>query len=221
MKPKVLVIGDLMIDHYLWGKTERISPEAPVPVIEVEKETSTLGGAGNVVNNLISLGAEVTVFSVIGDDENGKELIDLLESVGAKHFLVIDENRKTSKKSRLIASHQQVLRYDKETKEQISNEAEKELVKAIFASINNFDIVVISDYNKGVVTKSLVEKVNLAALGAEIKVLADPKGADFTKYRGCYLITPNKKEAEIATGIKIKNNESLKKADLLLLTSKY
>ena len=108
--PNILVIGDLMIDHYLWGKTDRISPEAPVPVIDITKETTVLGGAGNVINNLVSLGCEVTIFSVIGEDNIGKELISMLEKIDVKHFLICDKDRKTTKKSRIIASQQQVVR---------------------------------------------------------------------------------------------------------------
>jgi D-beta-D-heptose 7-phosphate kinase/D-beta-D-heptose 1-phosphate adenosyltransferase len=212
MKPHIAVIGDLMIDHYLWGKSDRISPEAPVPVIEIEKETSTLGGAGNVVSNLISLGADVTVFSVVGDDEIANQLVKLLENIGAKHFLVMDEKRKTSKKSRIIASHQQVIRYDKESKTPIDTKHEKELIKALFTSVHTFDLILISDYNKGVVTKSLIEKINFAALGTNLKVLADPKGSDFGKYLGCYLLTPNKKEASLATNIDIVDDDSLYQA---------
>ncbi len=115
-KPNILVIGDLMIDHYLWGNVNRISPEAPVQVVEVEKETIVLGGAGNVVNNLVALGADVMVMSVVGEDKNGDEITQMLESIKVKHYLICDENRKTTKKSRIIASHQQVVRYDHESK---------------------------------------------------------------------------------------------------------
>ncbi|MBV5278104.1 MAG: bifunctional heptose 7-phosphate kinase/heptose 1-phosphate adenyltransferase, partial [Campylobacteraceae bacterium] len=119
-QPSILVIGDLMLDHYLWGKCERISPEAPVQVIDIQKESTVLGGAGNVVNNLLSLGAKVNVLSVVGDDDNGRELLVMLEDLGAgAKGIIKQENRKTSKKSRVIASHQQVVRYDSESKEDI------------------------------------------------------------------------------------------------------
>ena len=120
--PKILVIGDLMIDHYLWGNCERISPEAPVQVVDVSRETTVLGGAGNVVNNLVALGAKVDVSSVIGDDESGVELTDMLKSIGVNTSNIIIQNgRKTSKKSRIIAVSQQILRYDKESKEDITS----------------------------------------------------------------------------------------------------
>ena len=207
----VLVIGDLMIDHYLWGKTDRISPEAPVQVIEVEKETKVLGGAGNVVNNLVSLGSNVMVMSVVGEDDVSHELISMLEEIDVKHFLISDEKRKTTKKSRIIASAQQIVRYDHESKESISFEVEAILVNQLLKIIEQFEVIIVSDYGKGIITKSFMNKINFCASGTEAKVLVDPKGDDYSKYIGSYLLTPNKKEAELATGLKIKDEESLKK----------
>jgi len=210
-KPNVLVIGDLMIDHYLWGDTNRISPEAPVQVIDIEKETTTLGGAGNVINNLKALGCGVTVISVIGDDQNAQDLISMLMQLDVKRFLIHDENRKTTKKSRIIASAQQIVRYDHETKGKISSEIEAIISTKILEIIDQFDIVVVSDYGKGVITNSLMSKILFAALGDNIKVLVDPKGNDYSKYIGSYLLTPNKKEASIAIGMEI-NKDNLKEA---------
>ena len=211
-KPNILVIGDLMIDHYLWGKTDRISPEAPVQVVEIDKETTVLGGAGNVVNNLIALGSDVTVMSVVGEDKNAHELIQLLSDIGAKHFLVMDETRKTTKKSRIIASHQQVVRYDHETKENISRDCAIELSLKLFEIIGQYDLILLSDYGKGVLTNDFISKIIFAASGTNMKVLVDPKGDSYNKYRGAYLLTPNKKEAQEATGIDIKDDKSLKRA---------
>ena len=212
VKPKVLVIGDLMIDHYLWGNTDRISPEAPVQVIDIQKETTVLGGAGNVVNNLISLGADVTVMSVLGEDNISKELISMLDKIEVEHFLVCDENRKTTKKSRIIASQQQVVRYDRETKSNICYDSEVVMVTTLLERICQFDIILISDYGKGVITETLMKKIIFLANGQNIKVLVDPKGEDYSKYIGSYLLTPNKKEASLATGIDIVDDESLKLA---------
>lgn len=211
-KPRVLVIGDLMIDHYLWGKTDRISPEAPVQVIDVQKETSVLGGAGNVVNNLVSLGADVTVMSVVGEDDISKELISMLDDIEVKHYLICDENRKTTKKSRIIASAQQIVRYDHETKEDISKEAEAILNVKVLSAIHEYDVVLVSDYGKGVITDSMMGKIIFSANGANVKVLVDPKGENYSKYIGSYLLTPNKKEASLATGIDIVDDDSLKLA---------
>lgn len=211
-KPKVLVIGDLMIDHYLWGKTSRISPEAPVQVIDIEKETTVLGGAGNVVNNLKALNTNVCIVSVIGDDNIGDELTTLLESLDIEHFLICDEERKTTKKTRLIASSQQIVRYDKESKNDISIESEATIVQKLFEFMPNTDIVLVSDYGKGVITNKLMNKINFIAQIHNKKVLVDPKGDDYSKYIGSYLLTPNKKEAIEATNIDINDEVSLKKA---------
>jgi len=130
--PKILVVGDLMIDHYLWGSCERISPEAPVQVVDISKETTVLGGAGNVINNLVALGADVSVSSVIGDDDNGVELVDMLGKIGVNTENIITQNgRKTSKKSRVIAISQQILRYDKESKESISIDSQHNILKIL------------------------------------------------------------------------------------------
>jgi len=211
-KPNILVIGDLMLDHYIWGSVNRISPEAPVQVVEVEKETMVLGGAGNVVNNLIALGADVMVISVVGDDENTIQLTQMLEDIDVRHYLVCDENRKTTKKSRIIASQQQVVRYDHESQESISQESEALITVGVLNIITQFDVILVSDYGKGVITESLMGKINFCALGNDVKVLVDPKGDDYTKYIGSYLLTPNKKEAQIATNIEINDDESLKLA---------
>ncbi len=211
-KPKILVIGDLMIDHYLWGSTNRISPEAPVQVVDVEKETSVLGGAGNVVNNLVSLGVDVMVISVVGEDAVLAELTKMLEDINVRHHLISDTNRKTTKKSRIIASAQQIIRYDQESKEDISNDSIALISKALLNTIEQFDVVLVSDYGKGVITDSLMSKIIFCASATSIKVLVDPKGNNYSKYIGSYLLTPNKKEAEHATKINITDDASLKDA---------
>lgn len=216
-KPNILVIGDLMIDHYLWGDAERISPEAPVQVVDIAKETSVLGGAGNVVNNLISLGATVNVASVVGDDEIAKELTIMLKSIGVKtEGLVTQSGRKTSKKSRVIAAHQQILRYDNESKETISAASVQRIVTAIEKDLFVTDMIILSDYGKGVISDELAQAVIALANKKNIKVLVDPKGTDYSKYRGAHMLTPNKKEASEATNIDIVDDVSLEKALLSL-----
>lgn len=212
-QPHILVIGDLMIDHYLWGGCERISPEAPVQVVDIARETTVLGGAGNVVNNLVTLGARVSVAGVIGDDENGLELTKMLSSLGAScEGLVIQEGRKTSKKSRIIASNQQILRYDKESKESIEELSAQKLIAYVLRIIDQCDMVILSDYGKGVITEAVAQGVITCAKTKDKKVLVDPKGKDYRKYSGAYLLTPNKKEASEATGITIKDDETLREA---------
>ncbi|MGA1933764.1 D-glycero-beta-D-manno-heptose-7-phosphate kinase [Arcobacter sp. YIC-464] len=209
-KPHILVIGDLMIDEYLWGSCERISPEAPVQVVEIKKETKVLGGAGNVINNLVSLGAKVSVMSVIGNDESGLEVKSMLDQIEVKSFLVEQKGRKTSRKTRLMASNSQVVRYDKESKNDINFDSVKKLYSKFQEKINAYDIILLSDYAKGVLTDELIQKIIPYANKNNVKVLVDPKGEDFSKYSGAYLLTPNKKEAEIANNIKIENDDKLK-----------
>jgi len=216
-KPNILVIGDLMIDHYLWGSAERISPEAPVQVVDIAKESSVLGGAGNVVNNLISLGATVNVASVVGDDEIAKELTIMLKSIGVKtEGLITQKGRKTSKKSRVIAANQQILRYDKESKETITSDSVSKIINAIEKDLFVTDMIILSDYGKGVISDELAQAVITLANSKNIKVLVDPKGTDYSKYRGAHMLTPNKKEASEATQIAIKDDASLEAALLSL-----
>lgn len=211
--PKILVIGDLMIDHYLWGKCERISPEAPVQIVNIDKESSVLGGAGNVINNLRALGSRVDVLSVVGDDYVANELKALLENIKVQsNMLIIEQNRKTSKKSRLIASQQQVLRYDNESIEDISSSTETQIINKLSAIILNYDVVILSDYGKGVLTTNLTQEIISISNKNNVKVFVDPKGKDYSKYKGAYTLTPNKKEAIEASNILINDNESLEKA---------
>jgi len=211
--PQILVVGDMMLDHYLWGHCERISPEAPVQIVDIKDESTVLGGAGNVVNNLVALGAKVSVASVIGDDENGALLITMLDKANIDHSLCIKETgRITSRKSRVIASHQQVVRFDSETKRDIAPTSQKTLMENIVAVIEKFDLIILSDYAKGVLTDALCQQIIALAKIAGKRVLVDPKGKDYSKYRGSYLLTPNKKEASEATGITIHDSKSLEAA---------
>lgn len=211
--PKILVIGDLMIDHYLWGSCERISPEAPVQIVDIARETTVLGGAGNVINNLKALGADVGVSSVVGDDDNGSELVQLLKSIGVDvGNIIIQHGRKTSKKSRVIAASQQILRYDKESKDEIGDSSVTNILNSLSGTISKYDAVILSDYGKGVLTDELCQGVIKLSNKEGVKVLVDPKGSNYSKYSGAYLLTPNKKEAMLATKIEIKDKASLREA---------
>ena len=217
--PKLLVIGDLMIDHYLWGSCERISPEAPVQVVNVQSESSVLGGAGNVINNLRALGAQVDVISVIGGCEISDELKNLLKNIEVDtQYLITQKDRITSKKSRIIAAQQQVVRYDRESSDEISAGSQKSILESFTSIINNYDGVLLSDYGKGVLPSNLTKSLIRIANKANKKVLVDPKGLDYSKYKGAYLLTPNKKEASEATQVAIKDNESLTQAITQLKT---
>ena len=211
--PRVLVIGDLMIDHYLWGNCERISPEAPVPVIDIKSENSVLGGAGNVINNLQSLGAKVDVISIISYSETSNKLQKLLTDINVDtNYLITQKNRTISKKSRIIASQQQVVRYDQECTEDISIESQSLILDTFKKIISNYEIILLSDYGKGVLTQELTKSLITIANKHQKKVLVDPKGVDFSKYKGAYLLTPNQKEASEATQINIRDDISLIKA---------
>ena len=208
--PKILVIGDLMIDHYLWGDCDRISPEAPVQVVNINKEKLQLGGAGNVVNNLISLGAQVEIISVTGNDESSVRLRDLLAEISVStEYLISQPDRKTTQKSRIIATGQQIVRYDNETTEPINEQSQRAVLSVVKQLINSVDIILLSDYGKGVLTETLTQQIIGCANTINKKVLVDPKGLDYSKYNQAYLLTPNKKEASLATGIDITNEATL------------
>ena len=217
--PKLLVIGDLMIDHYLWGSCERISPEAPVQVVNVKSESAVLGGAGNVINNLNALGTQVDVISVIGGCEISDELKTLLSNINVdSQYLITQKDRITSKKSRIIASQQQVVRYDRESTDEINSESQKQILDTFNSIITDYDGVLLSDYGKGVLTKELTTSLIAIANKNNKKVLVDPKGLDYSKYKGAYLLTPNKKEASEAMQVNIKDDASLTQAITQLKT---
>jgi D-beta-D-heptose 7-phosphate kinase/D-beta-D-heptose 1-phosphate adenosyltransferase len=211
--PKILVVGDLMIDHYLWGSCERISPEAPVQVVNIDNESTLLGGAGNVVNNLTTLGAKVDVISVVGECSASEELKELLIDINVDtQYLITQKNRITSKKSRIIASQQQVIRYDRECTDEINGKSQIAIIESFKKIVNNYDVILLSDYGKGLLTFELTQSLISIANKKNKKLLVDPKGLDFSKYKGAYLLTPNKKEAAEATSSVINDHKSLSKA---------
>ena len=211
--PNLLVIGDLMVDQYLWGECDRISPEAPIQIINVDKENKLLGGAGNVVNNLKALGAKVDVISVVGDCETSTELKELLNDIEVNtKYLVTQKNRITSKKSRIIAAQQQVVRYDRESIDEISVKSQELILDSFMQIVANYEAVLLSDYGKGVLTNKLTQSLINIANEHNKKVLIDPKGPDYSKYKGAYLLTPNIKEASEATNINIRDDKSLSQA---------
>ena len=208
--PKILVVGDLMIDHYLWGSSNRISPEAPVQIVNIKNESVVLGGAGNVINNLKALGAQVDVISVLGGCEISDELKSLLDNIDIDtQHLITQKDRITSKKSRIIASHQQVVRYDRESTDEINNESQNVALEIFEKIISDYDNVLLSDYGKGVLTPNLTQSLISIANKNHKKVLVDPKGLNYSNYKGAFLLTPNKKEASEATGINIIDDASL------------
>lgn len=216
-RPNILVVGDLMLDSYMWGGADRISPEAPVPVVAVTKETKSLGGAGNVVANLTSLGANVWVSSILGSDEAAKIIKSEFTRLGADVSGIFeDTNRTTSLKTRVMAGSHQIVRFDKESKDEIDGANEEKIYSFAASNIGSFDAILLSDYKKGIITDSLSQKLITLANDKNIPVLADPKGSDYSKYKNATLLTPNKKEAKEATKIDIKDDESLVAAGLKL-----
>ena len=217
-KARVLVVGDVMIDHYIWGTVSRISPEAPVPVVNVTRENLLLGAAANVVNNIRALGGEVGICGVIGHDDAGKRLQHLLHAQEIPtDGLIADPGRATTIKTRVIAHHQQVVRFDRETREGISRETHRRIFAHVAERAAGLDAIVISDYCKGVVTKDLVRDIVRLARKRGIIVSVDPKVSHFGIYSGVTILTPNTKEASLGAKIEIEDESSLLRAGKGLL----
>ena len=214
----VLVIGDIIADHYIWGKVERISPEAPVPIVDVQSESFLLGGAGNVASNILSLGGRVRICGVVGRDDMGRWIINRLKSDGVcTDGIVVEEGRPSSKKTRVIAHNQHVVRFDHESRGDISLHSQDLINEYIKTHINDIKVVIISDYAKGVITRDLVKNILQLAADYNLCVIVDPKLKHFEFYTGASIITPNTSEASIASGISISDNETLLKAGNILL----
>ena len=199
---KVLIIGDLMIDSYTWGRVSRISPEAPVPVVNVIRRESRLGGAGNVVLNIASLGATAVICSVIGDDAPGRELQKIiLDSNLSTEGLIVEPGRMTTVKERIIAGSQQVVRVDSETESSISSSSQKALLAHIKDSISDVDVIIFEDYDKGVLNDSLIQSVISMAKENNIPTVVDPKRKNFFAYKGATLFKPNLHELRDGLGL--------------------
>jgi len=202
-KQTVLVVGDTMVDKFIWGKVVRISPEAPVPVVEVTKETEVLGGAANVANNITALGGKAFIVSAIGEDITGKTLIEMLSEKDINYdYLVYSSHRPTIIKTRIIAASQQVVRVDKEVKGIFERSTELKIIKNIEETIPKANAVIISDYGKGVVSPIVLKKTIALARKYKIPVTVDPKIDHFKKYKKITTMTPNEKEAIEGMGLK-------------------
>ncbi|MDB5115313.1 MAG: D-glycero-beta-D-manno-heptose-7-phosphate kinase [Mucilaginibacter sp.] len=213
-KPAILVIGDLMIDHYIWGDATRLSPEAPVPIVNVKNESTTLGGAANVAQNLVALGATVTLSGIVGNDSSGNDLAQILTNEGiATHTIIKDDSRPTTLKTRVLAGSHQLVRIDREVTDALSLDLENELISKLSACMDETDIIILSDYNKGLFSPGLTQRLIEIAKEKQKKVIIDPKGLNYCKYKGAYLIKPNRKElAEAAKVEKIKTIQDLQEA---------
>ncbi len=209
---RLLVVGDVILDEYLWGDVERISPEAPVPVVHVSRESTVLGGAGNVARNVVAMGGECTFCAVVGDDPAGRRVLDLLKDLGVDpNGLVVLEGRPTTRKTRVVARSQQVVRFDRETDSEIPRSATRELLEIIEGALPSCDAAVIEDYGKGMLTRGFLNAAMKRLRGAEIPVAVDPKNEpSFAK--GASLCKPNLREIEQLTGIAVRSPEDMVRA---------
>lgn len=208
-----LVIGDLILDHYAFGSVKRISPEAPVQVLEVSREESRIGGAGNVAHNLISLGAKSDMLSVIGADVYGENLRDLMQQHGLlQKGLIVDSQRPTTIKTRYISQGHHLLRTDRESRAEISAETEAEAFAKLQELLPSFSGVIVSDYAKGFLPDSFVQKIIQHCRQENKSVFAGPKGQDWSKYQGATMISANRLETEIVTQISLETVSDAEKA---------
>lgn len=215
---KILIIGDLMLDEYIFGKTTRLSPEAPIPIVEVEKINYVPGGAANTANNVKSLGAQTILTGLVGKDENGKILIKLLKKKDIKVYGILEDiKRPTTLKSRVVSQGQQIVRIDKENRKPITKKVERALLSFIKIIIPKVDIILISDYAKGVITSRLCQQIITLAKTKGKPVLIDPKGKNSSKYKDCFIIVPNLKELEGALKIQVNDLSKLPQAAKMLL----
>jgi rfaE bifunctional protein kinase chain/domain len=215
---RILVLGDVMLDEYLWGNVSRISPEAPVPVVEIAKESLKLGGAANVALNVKSLGDEPILVGIIGNDRNGERMMTALNETGiTTEGIFVDNPRRTTVKTRVIAHHQQVVRADRENTEEISIEIGSKITSFIKGRINDIGGVIISDYGKGVITYQLLSELIKLCKQNEVFVAVDPKETHFMNYKEVSLITPNHHEAGFAYGKRIKDEKILEEVGWGLL----
>lgn len=214
-RKRILVIGDLILDRYIWGRVSRISPEAPVPVVDVTHDTFVLGGAANVAHNIVALGGQATVAGVVGRDMAAEMLGELLKERRMEFFAVKDQ-RPTTVKTRVIAHNQQVVRFDHENRDRLVGRVLKELVSYVEDAVPEHDAVVLSDYRKGVISADVMRAVAGASRGRKF-VVVDPKVGHFHLYKGVSLITPNLMEAAQGSGVEIRDEKTMIRAGRTLL----
>jgi D-beta-D-heptose 7-phosphate kinase/D-beta-D-heptose 1-phosphate adenosyltransferase len=210
---KIFVIGDIILDEYVWGEVSRISPEAPVPVVDVTRKTKMLGGAANVIHNLSTLGASPVLCGVIGEDRPGRKITSKIKDMGLNpDGIVLEQGRPTSVKTRVIAQNQQVVRFDRERRSDISRESLERLLDIIRKNLNSIDAIVVSDYGKGVISSNLMKGLREMVRDASIIIAVDPKTGNFEYYHEVDVITPNHHEAGIFCHIDIVDDNTLMQA---------
>lgn len=205
-KVKVLIVGDIMIDRFWWGEVTRISPEAPVPVVKLEKTSLIAGGAANVSANVAGLGAQAFLVGIVGEDEEAKLIPEILSRANVSEELIIKSpNRQTTVKTRIIAHGQQIVRLDQESKDKLDSEEERKVWENIENFLDKVDVIIISDYAKGLLTEELLERLITTANRLSKIVLVDPKGKNFNKYKNASILTPNR--SEVLEAYKLENFE--------------
>jgi rfaE bifunctional protein kinase chain/domain len=210
----IVVLGDVMLDEFIWGDVTRVSPEAPVPVVDIRRESTHLGGAANVLANLLALGAKACVVGVVGDDFAGERIRSSVQEKSALQTdgaLIIDKSRPTTIKTRIIAQNQMVVRADRELRTPVNGETEDRIINSVKAALENAHALVVSDYDKGVVTSRILSEVLPAAYG-RMPVLIDPKIRNFDSYRPATLVTPNHHEALRVAGLEEDSDDALRRA---------
>jgi D-glycero-beta-D-manno-heptose-7-phosphate kinase len=217
---RILILGDVMLDRFIWGAVSRISPEAPVPVVEIKTESTCLGGAANVAANIRGLGGAPVPLGVLGNDFEGKRLLEEFRALGAPlNGLIVDEGRPTSIKTRIIAHHQQVCRADREDRSPLSPKIQFGIIEKFGAAVTGVDAVIVSDYAKGLISPGLLRRtLPLARAGRKI-ICVDPKMRNFAAYKPATLITPNTTETEQAAGIPISGSRDLERAGKKILNT--
>lgn len=200
---RVMIVGDVMLDHYTFGTVSRISPEAPVPVVVVNDEHYLLGGAGNVARNIVALGGEATMIGVIGHDADGDTLAGLLDQASVRTDLVRDDRRRTTRKTRIIAQNQQIVRVDREHTGELSRSVVGTLLEKLAHNSQHHDIIIVSDYGKGAIITEVMQALReiRQSRGPRVKILVDPKPVNYDLYHGVDILTPNAKEASEGAGL--------------------
>jgi rfaE bifunctional protein kinase chain/domain len=212
-KVKICVIGDMMLDHYINGSCDRISPEAPVQVVDVSGEFYSLGGAGNVLKNLLAFGSEGSLISISGNDDNSQIVTDELQKINPDFsYLVKDDQRRTTIKTRVSVNRHQLIRLDKEDKFYCTDAIAEDILQFLKTKITTLDAVILSDYCKGVLSDHLVKNIIALCNKNKVITIVDSKNKDLSKYRGVTVVKPNKKEASLASGVNIINDNTLEEA---------
>lgn len=214
---RILVIGDIILDHYIWGTVDRISPEAPVPVVHVSREDFMLGGAANVAHNIVALGGGASVIGIHGTDVPGEALLFRLQESGVDCSGLFTSNRPTTVKTRVIAHSQQVVRFDREDSAYVDGKIRTAVVKQVHSVVSGYDAIIISDYKKGMISPELIRRILKNQKAKKKFIAVDPKIGHFGYYRGVSLITPNIKEASNGSGIEITDDRSLRAAGKTLM----